>query len=598
MTTNDGKPMVIVKWKYRDCRPGEDGATIDGYIDYIEDQVDDRRENGGYLVEEGDFFIGDTKQDEKRLKEALNTSDSEAWNKAVYLNYINERKGSSSCFSNLGADVEELKEQVKQHDGAIWIPIVSMKEDVAKELGLDTEAAWMAKAMELAEDYRKELGIPKENFRWLAAFHSKEQADQNPDADAGSMPHLHFMLWEADPQITKYALKTEKIDKIRERTANIMTKEYMERFYEERNKLKEQLRQESLNSIDRFAQDIKKLIVDLRITMPDGKLNVGEIEKRRNIALRLLDKYEVNKELDKKEEYFVKKLDLDSAAACKRAIRNYNNVLDELDRISADILSDDKTIRLVEAWYEASKNMRKAQGEELAEKITRSDLQEIQKGIKNAILNEVKKADNDKSIIAPSFRAMLLEKLDEGTLKTSTRDDFENTVSVITELCKTVGMSQFEAMKKQEELLERSQKEEYEEYLAEIVDKVYNSYKKGFNVTSKDFWEAMRQMRVPVPKQEASVVNLTTNDYEIVSNVVLQPIQAVAVQSLEKAPDILKEEIAKGILDINLAKLTSIPLTLSDYEDKYNTMLDYYSEIGQTDFERDPDARNILELTI
>lgn len=52
----------------------------------------------------------------------------------------------------------------------------------------------MEKATELAEEYRKVLGISKENYNWVAAFHTKSEADQNKDADAGCQPHLHFIL--------------------------------------------------------------------------------------------------------------------------------------------------------------------------------------------------------------------------------------------------------------------------------------------------------------------------------------------------------------------------------------------------------------------
>ena len=73
--------------------------------------------------------------------------------------------------------------------------------------------------------YRKELNIPKENYEWLAAFHIKPENDQNKEADAGSMPHLHFILFELEPDPHKRpTIRHKRLDTIKDKTASILSR--------------------------------------------------------------------------------------------------------------------------------------------------------------------------------------------------------------------------------------------------------------------------------------------------------------------------------------------------------------------------------------
>ena len=216
----------------------------------------------------------------------------------------------------------------------------------------------MEKARELAEAYRKELGIASRNYKWIAAFHSKSEAEQNPDTDAGCQPHLHFMIWEETPLRSKYALKHEQIAHIRQMTNSILSREYMEQYYQERNRLKDEILSSSnLNILD-YAEEVKRLAADINVLMGGhGKLTVGELEKRSNVSCQLMEKMTKNSSLSPSEEYYQQILGIYTPENAKRRMNNYLSVLNRLNELSGKVMNTD----LVQQWMEISNEMRASQ---------------------------------------------------------------------------------------------------------------------------------------------------------------------------------------------------------------------------------------------
>ena len=46
----------------------------------------------------------------------------------------------------------------------------------------------------------------------------------------------------------------------------------------------------------------------------------------------------------------------------------------------------------------------------------------------------------------------------------------------------------------------------------------------GFDVTSHDFWQAMKDLRMPVSYPESQIISYKTNNYGIVNNTVIDPV--------------------------------------------------------------------------
>ena len=569
---------AVVKWKFRTVKPGKKHHTIDGYISYVEKQVEERRNNSGVFAVNEKDVIG--------LNDII-SPDNGDFQQGIYLNYINERKGSSGCFSDQGKDVDKLIRQLKSHEGAVWIPIVSLKEEEARKFGLESEALWMEKARELAEAYRKELGIDPGNYKWIAAFHSKSEAEQNPTSDAGCQPHLHFMIWEETPLINRYALKHEKIDHIRQITNSILSREYMEKYYQERNRLRDEIIASSKLNILDFAEEVKRLAVDINILMGgNGKLTVGELEKRTSISCQLMEKMTKHSSISPSEEYYQQIMDIHSPDKAKRTMNNYQNILNRLHDLSDKVMNTD----LLQQWMEISNEMRASQHD--PEKSTFLDYSALQRTVMNSILKEIKAMSKDNLYIKDGFRGMLLDRVENGSFrKTLTTEQIKADLKVITSLCKTAQISKEDALEAQRKLLERSQRDEFLQYLQQLIDEYYKLLQMGFDVTSNDFWQAMKDLRMPVSYHESQVMSYKANNFGIVNSAVIDPV--VSNIMLVSNSNIMSGKTGKSIMNVGASDLAFIPKTLEEYEAKYTSLLDTLSSYAQSSLEEEKEE---LEL--
>lgn len=596
--------MNVVKWKYKLVKPGEKHHTIDGYIDYVERQVVDRRnETGTFGLGDNSNLIGTPTHDKELVRE------KEGYDVGVYSNYIDERKGSRGSFSSPNIPQEELIKNLKAHEGAVWIPIVSMKEKDAIELGLTTEEKWQEKAAELAEEYRKQLDIPKDNYRWMAAFHTKAPEDQNKEADSGCQPHLHFILWEENPVRSRYALTQKQIDEVREKTSNILSRDYMKQFYKERNELREKAVSDSLDYVTKYANDVKNLVLDIEeVVGRKGRLNVAELEKRENIANTIVNKMETGEKLSQTELFYKNKFNIDNLKDARRVAYNYNYINEELDGIATGICQNKDISRLLESWNDLSLEMRRGYDSDMAQNLTNLDFNDIKKRIKNGILEECKDAAYDNTSITPTFRGLMMEKLSDGYFKKYVKpEQVENTVEVVSQLCKTIGVPETDTKMAVSELLARSQKEEYEEKMMEIIEETYIANKYKLGVTSKDFKEAMKSLGMPVTRQQAHWKDVKLNAYSVAENTVLKPIANEGLHIM-KDEDLLKKNMVdeRNIFNIDerspiLKAFASVTYnTLStdydSYQDVYNNLLNAFAEASQSLLSKDDELEyNSLE---
>ena len=584
---------VMVKWKFKVCSPGKKGQTVNNYIDYISKQVDERRKDAD------ENALGSAAHDDKRIKEKIGQAEGEEFDKLTYLKYINERKGSSSVFSDKDKDPKELVKELKKHEGAIYIPIVSLKESWANDFGLDTEAAWIDKAQELAEEYRKILNIPKENYEWVAAFHTKSEEAQNKSTDSGCQPHLHFIIWEKEPSRTKYALKEKEINNVRTRTAAVLSHDYMASRYLSRNALREEIKHLANCSLEEYADEIKGLVVDCKVlTGGKGSLTVGELDKRKYVLTCMLDKMENKGDLSKQEQYYKDKMNIKDVNDCKRTLANYVYVSEKLDKFVDTLMLREDTSKIIDQWYEYSMNTRIAQGINLAQRNTDNDLDEIKKQIKNAVLNEVKEAGDDNRKIIPAFRGMLLEKLETGSYKKELGSyDIYESSKIIASLQKSVGIDLEEAKLQQDKLLDRSDKTEYEKAVDEIIEAIYASPQMGYDVTSRDFWEAMRNLRMPVAYKDANVISYDANPYATVNNIALVP-AANNLLEANKVHSLVNQKQNATILSASATSLAYTPKSFLEYEEKYNSILDAYSVFNQGVLDKEYEVNDDLVISL
>ena len=111
-----------------------------------------------------------------------------------YVDYIANRPrvqklGAHGLFTadNSPLVLSQVADEVANHPGVVWLPIISLRREDAERLGYDNAERWRKLLSKHAMDMAKAMKIPYEQFRWYAAFH-----------DEGHHPHLHMVCYSVD----------------------------------------------------------------------------------------------------------------------------------------------------------------------------------------------------------------------------------------------------------------------------------------------------------------------------------------------------------------------------------------------------------------
>ena len=111
-----------------------------------------------------------------------------------YVSYIAqrpraERLGTHGLFNGTGDPLElsRIAEEVANHPGNVWLPIISLRREDAARLGYDNARQWQALLSTYAPQIADTMNIPWEQFRWYASYH-----------DEGAHPHVHMVCYSAD----------------------------------------------------------------------------------------------------------------------------------------------------------------------------------------------------------------------------------------------------------------------------------------------------------------------------------------------------------------------------------------------------------------
>ena len=155
---------------------------------------------------------------------ALDTHLHEVESESGYMSYIAQRPraekhGGHGLFS--AADTTELKAakaELKAHSGKVWAFIVSLRREDAERLGYNKAAAWRNLLRQESAAIAEAMRIHPNDFRWHAAYH-----------DEGHHPHVHMMVWSAEPE--KGYLTREGIATMRSRMTNAIFHEEMKELY-------------------------------------------------------------------------------------------------------------------------------------------------------------------------------------------------------------------------------------------------------------------------------------------------------------------------------------------------------------------------------
>lgn len=265
-----------------------------------------------------------------------------------YVDYIAnrprvQRMGTHGLFTG-GDDkivLSRTAEEVANHTGNVWIPIISLRRTDAIRTGFDNAESWHNMLSYFAPEIAESMKIQIQNFRWYAAFHNESHH-----------PHVHMVCYSTNP--AEGYLTKKGIEKMKSGLVKYIFKNEMQEIYEQQTQRRDQLKNESHDVLLKLIQEMKS----------------GTVEN------------------PKIEELFLHLSDRLKSTTGKKVYgylgTNLKAIVDEL----IDELSKEPIVaKAYELWYEMREGVLHSYMDELPEQLPLSQQKEF-KSIKNMIISE------------------------------------------------------------------------------------------------------------------------------------------------------------------------------------------------------------------
>lgn len=141
--------------------------------------------------------------------------------------------------------LSQAAQEVSQHTGPIWLPILSLRREDAARLGYDNAASWQALLRAHAPEIAEAMKIPFPDFRWYAAFHNE-----------GHHPHVHMICYSADP--SKGYLTKSGIAQIKSALVNDLFRNDLMEIYERQTEKRDSLSRETKEVLNQLIQEMRE----------------------------------------------------------------------------------------------------------------------------------------------------------------------------------------------------------------------------------------------------------------------------------------------------------------------------------------------------
>ncbi|MBQ6998546.1 MAG: hypothetical protein IJN62_02025 [Clostridia bacterium] len=180
----------------------------------------------------------------ERVDKSINTKKVE-----INLNYIAtrprvEKVGEHGLFgSDDNVNLNKARNDIVNHNGIVWMPIVSLRREDADRLGYNNADAWRtlirSKQFEIAEAYN----IPAKDLVWYGAFHNE-----------GHHPHIHMIVYNRNPD-SEY-LSKKSCNDMRVMLTKTIFKDELQQLYDEKETLRDKIIDEVKEKVSEFKADI------------------------------------------------------------------------------------------------------------------------------------------------------------------------------------------------------------------------------------------------------------------------------------------------------------------------------------------------------
>lgn len=265
-----------------------------------------------------------------------------------YVDYIAnrprvQRMGTHGLFT--GGDDEivlsRIAEDMGNHPGNIWIPIISLRREDAIRTGFDKAEAWHNMLSYFTPEIAESMKIPILNFRWYAAFHNESHH-----------PHVHMVCYSTDPN--KGFLTKKGIEQMKSGLVKNIFKGELQEIYAQQTERRDQLKRES-------NEALLKLI---------GEMKTGHAQNPKIEAL-FLELSEKLKRSNGKKVYGYLQPSLKAIV---------DELINELSKVEV-------VAKAYELWYEMREEVLHSYMDELPDRLPLSEQKEF-KSIKNMIISE------------------------------------------------------------------------------------------------------------------------------------------------------------------------------------------------------------------
>lgn len=268
-----------------------------------------------------------------------------------YVDYIAnrprvEKMGTHGLFTG-GDDaivLSKVADEVANHTGNVWTPIISLRREDAIRTGYDRAEAWHNMLSYFAPEIAESMKIPIQNFRWYAAFHNESHH-----------PHIHMICYSVNP--ADGYLTKKGIEKMKSGLVKNIFKNEMQIIYEEQSQRRDRLKAESRDTMLKHISEIKS-----------GIIQNPKIEK---LLLSLSERLK---------------------ATNGKKVYGYlqPNVKAIVDEIIDELSKEEAVAKAYELWYEMREEVLHSYMDELPDRHLLSKQKEF-KSIKNMIVAEADK---------------------------------------------------------------------------------------------------------------------------------------------------------------------------------------------------------------
>lgn len=159
-----------------------------------------------------------------------------------------ERNTGLFSDGNEPVDLNEIKEELKNYTGNVYLPIISLRPEDSISLGYDNPETWHNLVERHLDAFAKEYRIPREHLRWVGAYHNavnKEGVIHN---------HIHMIIWSTNP--SEGWQDKETGNNLRKVLAQDIFKEELKDVYEQKTQNRDEVKALASARLKNITEDI------------------------------------------------------------------------------------------------------------------------------------------------------------------------------------------------------------------------------------------------------------------------------------------------------------------------------------------------------